>query len=255
MKIFTTAFAIAAAAILPAAAQAADFTVTYEAAGVKNSTAKFATKGVETFNSLTGGSGLQAPTQNFKTDFGTNGLITGTYNNVQIAKADQYGGAGNTGNYALTTTGTGYSLDLATTDSRGINYFGFWLSALDSGNQLTFYKNGASVFNFSASQVANLFSSMPAYKGNPDRNGENGGQAYAFLNFYDTNGTFDKIVFSESPQVGGYESDNHTVGFFTSQGGAAAVPEPSTWALMFCGLGMVGAAMRRRKPRAAVVTA
>ena len=250
MKLLTTAFAFAAAAILPATTQAADFKVTYEAAGVQNTTATFATKGVETFDSRTTG------TQNFKTDFGTKGVISGTYTNVGVNSADVFGGAGGTGNYATTFSNSGYSLDLTTTDSRGINYFGFWLSALDSGNQLTFYKNGASVFNFSAAQVANLFSNMPAFNGNPNSNmSGNTSQPYAFLNFYDTNGTFDKIVFSESPQVGGYESDNHTVGFFTGQSGAAAVPEPSTWALMFCGLGMVGAAMRRRKVRAAVVTA
>lgn len=250
MKIFATAFTIAAAAILPTAAQAADFTVTYEAAGVQNSTAKFATKGIETFDSRATG------TQTFKTDFGTGGVISGTYTGVGINSADVYGGAGGTGNYAATFSSTGYSLNLSTTDSRGINYFGFWLSALDSGNQLTFYKNGTSVFNFSAAQVANLFANMPAFNGNPNSNQSgNTSQPYAFLNFYDTNGTFDKIVFSESPQVGGYESDNHTVGFFTSQSGAAAVPEPSTWALMFCGLGMVGAAMRRRKVRTAIVTA
>ena len=249
MKLFATALTIAAAT-LPATAQATDFTVTYEAPGVQNSTATFATKGIETFDSRATG------TQSFKTNFGTNGVISGTYTGVGITPADVYGGAGGTGNYASTFSSTGYTLDLATTDSRGINYFGFWLSALDTGNQLTFYKNGASVFSFSAAQVASLFANMPAYNGNPNsKRSGNTGQPYAFLNFYATNGTFDRIVFSESPQVGGYESDNHTVGFFTGQGGVAAVPEPSTWALMFCGLGMVGAAMRRRKSRAAIVTA
>lgn len=250
MKIFSAALTVVAATILPAAAQAANFNVTYEAAGAQNTTATFATKGIETFNSRATG------TQSFKTDFGTNGVISGTYNNVGVNSADVFGGAGGTGNYAATFTSGGYSLDLTTTDSRGINYFGFWLSALDSGNQLTFYKGGTNVFTLSAAQIANMFADKPAYYGNPNASKSgNTSQPYAFLNFYDTNDTFDKIVFSQTPQGGGYESDNHTVGFFTSQSGAAAVPEPSTWALMFCGLGMVGAAMRRRKVRTAIVTA
>ncbi|MBB4617732.1 PEPxxWA-CTERM sorting domain-containing protein [Sphingomonas abaci] len=250
MKLFYTTLAVAAAAILPGAAQAADFKVSYEAAGAQNTTATFATKGVETFD------GRATGTQSFKTDFGSKGVISGTYTNVGVNSADVFGGAGGTGNYASTFSGTGYSLDLTTTDSRGINYFGFWLSALDRGNQLTFYKNGASVFTFSAAQIANLFTDKPGYYGNPNpAKSGNTSEPYAFLNFFDTNGTFDKIVFAETPQVGGYESDNHTVGYFTGMGDATAVPEPSTWALMFCGLAMVGATMRRRKVRATVVTA
>jgi PEP-CTERM motif len=58
-------------------------------------------------------------------------------------------------------------------------------------------------------------------------------------------GTFDQVVFTENPAVGGYESDNQTVGFFTHVGG---VPEPSTWAMLllgFAGLGYTG--IRRSK--------
>ena len=247
----TSMFAIATAvAALAAPATAANFQITYEAAGVQNTTGTFATKGVETFDSLDGGDGLQAAAQTFTTNFGTGGTITGTYSNVQVAKADQYGGAGGTGNYALTNTGTGYTLNLSTTDARGINYFGFWLSALDSGNQLDFLKNGQIVFSYSNADVAAMFANMPAYAGNPNGQyaGQNSNQAYAFLNFYDQDGTFDAIHFFEKPQVGGYESDNHTVGFFTKDSGTvAAVPEPPTWALLLVGFAMVGAPARYRR--------
>ncbi|QMW24460.1 PEP-CTERM sorting domain-containing protein [Sandaracinobacteroides saxicola] len=46
--------------------------------------------------------------------------------------------------------------------------------------------------------------------------------------------------------VGGYESDNHTVGFFNDITGSA-VPEPATWAMMIIGFGLVGSAMRRQR--------
>ena len=71
---------------------------------------------------------------------------------------------------------------------------------------------------------------------------------WVFVNFFATEGTtFDRIVFFESPTVGGYESDNHTVGFYTSVGG---IPEPATWAMMILGFGLVGVAARRRSSMA-----
>ena len=255
----TSMFAIATAVVAltaPVAANASavaaqhTFKVTYEAAGVQNSTATFSSKGVETFD------GLNTGNQAISTDFGTNGVITGTYSNVDVLGADQYGGANGAGNYASTSNSTGYTLNLSTTDANGINYFGFWLSALDKGNQLTFLKNGEVVFAYSAEDIASMFASMPAYNGNPTDayNGDNGDQPYAFLNFFDQDGTFDAINFYEQPEVGGYESDNHTVGFFTKDSGTvAAVPEPATWALMLVGFAMVGAAARYRR-RSAKIT-
>ena len=73
----------------------------------------------------------------------------------------------------------------------------------------------------------------------------------AIINVYfDGGDSFDAVRFFESPQGGGYESDNHTVGYFVTKGG---VPEPATWAMLITGFGLVGAAARRR--RSDVVTA
>ncbi len=48
---------------------------------------------------------------------------------------------------------------------------------------------------------------------------------------------------------GGFASDYHFVGLPASAiGGAAAVPEPASWAMMIGGFGLVGGAMRRRGP-------
>src|SRR5277367_4779679 len=86
-------------ALAASAASADTFLLTYEAPGVQNSTATFSVSGVETFDSLA--TGNDAP---FTTDFGTGGAITGTYSGpdgVQINNADQYGGAGGVGKYAV----------------------------------------------------------------------------------------------------------------------------------------------------------
>lgn len=236
---------LAAAVSMAGAAQADTFHVTIEAPGVQQSTAAFSSKGVETFDAVGQGGG-----RSFTTDFGTSGVISGSYSGVDVLAADQYGGAGGGGNFASTSGVAGFSLNLSTSDPDGINYFGFWLSALDSGNTLTFSRAGTTLFTFTPVDVLALVGGAPAYFGNPDApyKGQNGGQSYVFLNFFDTNGTFDKVTFSENPTIGGYESDNHTVGFFTKESGTpvGAVPEPATWAMMIVGFGAVGAMMRRR---------
>jgi hypothetical protein len=239
------------------AAKADTFVLNYENPGVENSTATFSVKGVETFDSRSTGVGA-----GFATDFGTGGAITGTYSGVtgvQINSADQYGGAGGTGNYIVAFNNTPYSLTLANDYSKnpnGINYFGYWLSALDIGNQVDFYRGGALVGSLTPSQVLASINARPdasSYFGNPNSGwmqGKDSGEPFVFVNFYDTTGTFDKVVFSESPIYGGgYESDNHTVGFYTSMG---AVPEPSTWAMMMLGFAGLGFASYRVSRKAAV---
>ncbi|MBU3076332.1 PEPxxWA-CTERM sorting domain-containing protein [Sphingomonas sp. XMGL2] len=109
---------------------------------------------------------------------------------------------------------------------------------------------------------------MPDYYGNP-YTGLNAGEPYVFLNFLDLAGAgFDEIIFSEPTSTAGYESDNHTVGWFNTKenpGGLidpelcesgdsscivvppSAVPEPATWAMLILGFGVVGTGMRRRR--------
>lgn len=241
--LFAAAFALAGTA-----ANAA-IVVTAEAPGVQNSTAGFTFVGVETFDGRSTGTG-----QNFATNFGGS-AFSGTYSNVQIDAANQYGGAGGNSNHAVTFSGTGYTLDLSTALPGGVNYFGFWLSALDGQNQLKFFKDGNQVFSFSAADALTFINAQPnasAYycNPNPGRTGQNCGEPYAFLNFYGTNGTtFDRIQFFQDPISGGYESDNHSIGQWDRISGdpLGAVPEPSSWAMLIAGFGLVGAAARRRR--------
>ncbi len=229
------------------AVRADTFMLNYEAPGVELSTATFSVEGIETFDTLS--TGFNA---SFTTDFGTGGAITGTYSGpsgVQINPADQYGGAGGVGNYAVAFGSTPYSVSLSSNpalDPQGINYFGYWLSALDSGNVVTFYRAGVQVGQLTPGQVRAITSLNPAYYGNPNANflGQDGGEPFVFINFYDTTGTFDQVTFTESPAEGGYESDNQTVGYYTQMGG---VPEVAPWMLMLVGFAGLGLALRHRR--------
>jgi hypothetical protein len=242
-------FFVAAALALGTNAAHAAIVVTAEAPGVQNSTAGFSFIGVETFNGRATGTG-----QTFNTNFGGSSF-SGTYTNVQIDPANQFGGAGGTTEHAVTFSGTGYTLDVTTALAGGVNYFGFWLSALDGQNQLKFFKGGSQVFSFSASDALTFINAQPNasdYYCNPNtgRTTQNCGEPYAFLNFYGTNGTtFDRIQFFQDPVSGGYESDNHSVGQWDRISGdpLGGIPEPSSWAMLIAGFGLVGAAARRRR--------
>jgi hypothetical protein len=242
-------------ALLLATPAAATVSFNYELPGKTNTTATFDYSGVETFDSRAVGAG-----QTFTTDFGTTGdpvVITGKYTNVQILPGDVYS---NGTNYAVTFSNGGYLLELSTSDNSPLTYFGYYLPALDNGNKLEFLKGGSIVATITPGNVIANTGACPnvanPYCGNPGGPfaGGNKREPYAFINVYFSDGaSFDAVRFFENPQVGGYESDNHTVGYFIEKGGV--VPEPATWAMMIAGFGLVGFAARRRREGAAVVSA
>jgi hypothetical protein len=175
-------------------AKADAFRVTYEAPGIQsaNSTALCATAGTGTCT--VGVESFDTRTTNtaFTTKFGTGQAITGAYSATQINAADQYGGAGGTGKYAVAFGATPFSVALSTTLKTGLNYFGFWLSALDAGNQVGFYKSNVLLYSFTPTKLITDLGACAngnKYCGNPTAQfiGQNN-QQYAFVNFFDTNG-------------------------------------------------------------------
>jgi hypothetical protein len=202
--------------------------------------------GTENFNNLTTQTLLGAVAT-----FGSG--ITGTYaGDGIILPADQFGGAGATGNYLAVADGEAESLTL----SAPVNFFGLWFSALDATNTLQFFQTGNPdpVFTFDAGQFQALVGPCPSggYCGNPNATFLNGnaGQQYAYLEFLDTGGTFNSVVISEG-NSGNFEADNEAVGSVSNPHVAGTsingAPEPGSLVLAIAGAGLLllGMGLRR----------
>lgn len=257
-KLMVGVVSIMAFAGAAAASPTPPFTIRWESEtpGMQTTSATFTAGGqVETLDEQATGTN-----QTFTSSFGAG--YSGTYKGAQILPADQYGGAGGTGNYAVALGNNAtYTLDLSAS-TLPVTYFGYWLSALDVGNQVSFYGAGNKLlFRFTPQNVIASIDAQPdpgAYYGNPNPPyaGKDSGEPFVFVDFFASPGvTFDKIVFSEVNFGGGYESDNHTVGEWLTQGTGTLVPlpapEPATWVLALVGFGLIGGALRRRTNAAA----
>jgi hypothetical protein len=232
-----TALVCSLATLGMGAASADTIQASFLAAGVQ--TPAGITTNYETFNSRPAGSG-----NGFTTNF-NGSSYTGTYTGgITISAANQYGGAGGSGVFPTTTSS--YTLAL----NKSANYFGLWFSALDAGNQLQFYSNGSLVYSFTPADFISLVGECPGtgFCGNPN-NHQDGGEQFAYLNFYDPTGTFDSIVFSQI-SGGGFESDNHAVAMLSAPPGGTIItptPEPATLGIMLAGGALVLVSRLKRR--------
>lgn len=185
--------------------------------------------------------------------------------------ANQYGGAELTQYISLgaqSSSSAPYTLQLTTP----ANYFGFWWSAGDAQNGISFYSNGTLLARFGTQDILTLLGNTTVtsvdqqvyqtgfYFGNPNYDPkQNTAEPYAYVNIFANGATFDQIVFDNSNTTGtGFESDNHSV-YFSSTPLApagssvfvkeipATVPEPSAALLSAgAGLALLWARTRRR---------
>jgi len=198
--------------------------VTVEAAGQQTTTADLTSSGIQTFD------GIAIGTKTSLTAAFKGGIYSGTYTATSVRAASQYGGATGVGHYNAVATKSTLTISGGATD-----YFGLFVSAIDGGNTVAFYKAGVLVDSVNLTTYA----LSSAYYGNPTTTylGKDAGEKFAFFNF-DVVGGYDKVVLLENGG-GGFETDNYTVGVL-------AVPEPALWAMMITGFGLVGLSMRRR---------
>lgn len=254
-----TRFAFAAAlAVAPGLARADVFALKYQQPGLEApfAAAPGAVQGTEAFDARS--QSAFGATPSFTTTFGTGGVLSGTYSGTMgVFGADQYGGAGSAGNYIVSfAQADGYKLTLSSNGViPGFNQFGMQISALDAGNRLDFLRAGQIVFSYTPEAMIRDLGSCTsgnAYCGNPTTEA-NGREQYAFVSFLDRTGYFDQVWFHQVG-IGGFETDNHTVGYLPPSSAQAAtfvdIPEPHAVALLGAGLVALGMARRRRNPGA-----
>jgi hypothetical protein len=251
---------------------AGPITATYEAAGVETpdaaaicGAAAGCAVGYETFDYVTPAQAASGYTSNYSSGTGVASPYTGVYSPFTLNSADQYGGAGGIGTYPVTfgySQPPSYSISLTDNNTgAGVNYFGMWISALDPDNQLQFYDaSGNLLYTFTSQQLiadlgnCNNGHAGNAYCGNPSDYDADSGELFAYVNFFDTVGTFSTVVVSEPGGTGaGFESDNHAVAYnanLTVTGNAIEVPEPASWMLL--GAGLSGLILVRRRLRAII---
>jgi hypothetical protein len=253
MKLVTLTLAAAFLISAAVAQSQANVIVTYaESPGAE--TSSLPNTFVYDFNSL--------PTNQVLTNVTWTGV--GTFNQLLIKPADQYGGAGGS-NYSVQGINSSVLTTTLTLNTPSA-YFGIWWSAGDSKNVLQFYSGSTLMAQFT---TASLLAALPSsYYGNPSGPfaGQNSNEPYAFINFFaDSGTTWDKVVFSNNGSSG-FESDNYTdrteawdplvdgprpgVPLETISGTNEQVipaPEPATWAGLCMALGGIAYLKRNRR--------
>jgi hypothetical protein len=195
-------------------------------------------------------------------------------NQFKVIAADQYGGAGATGNYFAIGSVSGSTGPLVLNLDSEANYFGFWWSAGDANNSISFLENGVLYATFSTADIVGLLPNSPSgtvtaingsiygtqnYYGNPNNLAQDNQEPFAYVDVIANGLTFNQISFSNANLFSGFESDNHSVavGITDPPAGdvivanvpltaAAQAPEPGTVYLMMAALGALGLFQFRR---------
>lgn len=239
-RILSCAAAAAVGLCLLSEARAASVSMYISAPGQQTSTITGVT--TETFNSLTTGN----RTTNYNSTIGTYVLSATTPFNIQ--DANQYGGASNSRYMTFgAQSGTTNAVVLNLTSPQ--TYFGMWWSAGDVNNGISLYSGGQLIARFATSSINTMLQAgsvfalngteyqSSAYFGNPN-NSQNNAEPYAYIHFFASTGTFDRIVFDNSGMTStGFENDNHSIHATRRTPrpdyvGVPEVPEPSTLVLV-----------------------
>jgi hypothetical protein len=234
--------------------------------------------------------GFQASSLSGVTTADFNSLSTGNYSaplttpigiyqaspsdQFRIAAADSFGGAGGTGNYFAVGAESGFTGPLVLDLDSDANYFGFWWSAGDPNNSISFFEDGVLYATFSTADLVGLLPNSPSgivtaingstyntqnYYGNPNNLAQDTNEAFAYVDVIANGLTFNQISFSNANLGSGFESDNHSVaiGITDPPTGdvivesvpltdAAEAPEPGTAGLLLAALGGMGLLRFRR---------
>ena len=139
-------------------------------------------------------------------------------NDLEIKAANQWGGANSSKFITQQNLQSvrSYSLNV----SQDQKYFGFWWSAGDAYNKITFKNDGEEVASFVTSDLVDFIDNSGTvnaadYKGNPAYSGESTGhlnEPFAYVNvFFGSESAYDEIVVASLTEGGAaFESDNHT---------------------------------------------
>ena len=244
------------AALLPAFSSAASLNIYLSPPGDQASSIAGAT--TEDFNSLA--TGVQSTP--YTSSIGTY-QFSSTAHFASLA-ADQYGGAGGS-RYVSLGAQSHSSAPVTLALDTPANYFGFWWSAGDRNNGLSFYYNDSFITRLTTADIVNLLSanggtvtaingstySKAGYYGNPN-NHLDANEPFSYVNIFASDTGFNRIVFDNSGlSSSGFETDNHSVRlsnakpsdtsvFVKSVTATEVVVSPEPVSLSLSGLGALG---------------
>ena len=261
--------AVAVMVLSPHALQAATIVAYVEAPTLQSSSVPGVV--TETFDSFTPG----IYTTPLTTNIGTY-QDTSPASKFAIDSANIYGGAGGTGNYFAVGAESGSTGPVLVNLNMQANYFGFWWSAGDPYNVVSFEQNGVTLASFATSDIVSFLPEKSgatvtaingqtyntlAYYANPNSNfsGQDPNEAFAYVDIIANGFTFDQIAFTNANLGTGFESDNHSIavgvtdppsGDVIVENVPLAVPEPGSLVLLGLGVGFIAFSQVKRISRA-----